>query len=578
MPKFFLKSVIPEKGALIINMIIEIKEKCFVCGHNTSFVIDKDACLFREALCNDCRASKRNSDVAHDIVLAVTGKNGAALSEAVEAFEELYIYEAQSTGKLHDILSTLPHYFCSEYYDDTPTGGVKNGVRCENLEKLTFPDNFFDLVITQDIFEHISNPFKGFDEIRRVLKKGGYHIFTIPLHEGRKTFKRAFLNEAKDIQIIKPLVYHGDPLRAEGSLVYTDFGEDIIAQLALLDMPTEIMFYSRWYSPDELTFIDDKEEIYNRYLESYKDRKLENFFKYNSAVLRSKKMEMNFTGERFIPGIGGPIAYEHLHRYALACEFAPGSVVLDIASGEGYGSGLLAKKAEKVIGVDISREAVEHACLKYKGQNNLEFRRGACTDIPCEDNMFDLVVSFETIEHVTEHEKMLAEVSRVLKASGTLLISTPNKEIYSDPNEFHLKELNFSEFSELLKRHFRYVEILCQRLTFSSLVWPLCENQEGFCHFVGNEMNISQTSQPPYKPLFFIAICTNEIEKPRRFERTSLFSNKADSLFIQYRSLPEQIAEKEGQIQGVLNSYSWKITAPLRDIFGYLKSKSRHAR
>ena len=70
---------------------------------------------------------------------------------------------------------------------------------------------------------------------------------------------------------------------------------------------------------------------------------------------------MEFTGERYIPTLEGEIKYEHLHRYALSLELARGKSVLDLASGEGYGSALLAKVAQSVIGVDIDPDAVKYA-------------------------------------------------------------------------------------------------------------------------------------------------------------------------------------------------------------------------
>ena len=87
------------------------------------------------------------------------------------------------------------------------------------------------------------------------------------------------------------------------------------------------------------------------------------------------------TGERFIPlQMSGDIELEHLHRYAIALSFATGKSVLDIASGEGYGSNLLAKVANSVIGVDISTDAISYAINRYP-RKNLEFRHGCCARI-----------------------------------------------------------------------------------------------------------------------------------------------------------------------------------------------------
>jgi len=78
---------------------------------------------------------------------------------------------------------------------------------------------------------------------------------------------------------------------------------------------------------------------------------------------------MEFTGERYVPSLRGQIYYEHLHRYAIAARFCGGKRVLDIASGEGYGSALLARTAAEVVGVDIDRRSVDHARATYYAAN-----------------------------------------------------------------------------------------------------------------------------------------------------------------------------------------------------------------
>ncbi len=125
-------------------------------------------------------------------------------------------------------------------------------------------------------------------------------------------------------------------------------------------------------------------------------------------------LSLAMTGERFIPGMTGIIELEHLHRYALAMTLSKGKRVLDAASGEGYGSNLLASVAESVTGIDISFEAIGHAKQRYSAKN-LEFRQGNCANLPIDDCSIDLVVSFETIEHHDQHEEMMREFVRVLR-------------------------------------------------------------------------------------------------------------------------------------------------------------------
>src|SRR5688572_26846827 len=113
-----------------------------------------------------------------------------------------------------------------------------------------------------------------------------------------------------------------------------------------------------------------------------------------------------WTGERLVTTLGGDLVAEHLHRYALAREWAPGREVLDLACGEGYGSALLADVARSVTGVDVDPSAVAHAAAKYP-RSNLRFLSGSATAIPLPDAAVDLAVSFETIEHLADHESMI---------------------------------------------------------------------------------------------------------------------------------------------------------------------------
>ncbi|MEA9598533.1 methyltransferase domain-containing protein [Polynucleobacter sp. AP-Sanab-80-C2] len=186
------------------------------------------------------------------------------------------------------------------------------------------------------------------------------------------------------------------------------------------------------------------------------------------------KRVLEFTGERFVPGIVvGDIELEHLHRYALVCKLATGKRVLDIASGEGYGSSMLADYAHDVVGVDISKKAIQHAKKKYTALN-LRFLEASCVDIPLPDASVDMVVSFETIEHHAEHDAMLLEIKRVLVPGGLLIISCPDKLEYSDKpgyiNQFHVKELYRAEFCHLLSRYFSQHHLYGQKVSYGSVI------------------------------------------------------------------------------------------------------------
>ena len=171
------------------------------------------------------------------------------------------------------------------------------------------------------------------------------------------------------------------------------------------------------------------------------------------------------------------IGYEHLHRYAYATRFVRNKRVLDLACGEGYGSYLLAKTAESVVGIDIDEHAIRHARNKYIKQS-LEFKVGSVTEVPIAgEHLFEVVVCFEALEHIEDHQKLLSEVKRLLTPDGIFIVSTPNKTVYTDEpqlnNPFHVHELYFDEFRELFETHFKKVKFLGQRIYCNSNIWPV---------------------------------------------------------------------------------------------------------
>ncbi len=151
-----------------------------------------------------------------------------ALTIFFPAWPDAVIHESSPGGTSSDHISRkCKKYSISHFFPDTPPGSIKNGVRCENLEAMTFEDARFDLFITQDVFEHVNHPEKAFREIARVLKPGGMHIFTVPLYRDLKTTRPRIEIRDGTVQHLLEPVYHGNPIDRKGSLVTVDYGLDL---------------------------------------------------------------------------------------------------------------------------------------------------------------------------------------------------------------------------------------------------------------------------------------------------------------------------------------------------------------
>lgn len=215
--------------------------------------------------------------------------------------------------------------------------------------------------------------------------------------------------------------------------------------------------------------------------------------------------------ERFVPGLEGPIWYEHWHRYHFAARFAPGKEVADVACGEGYGSALLARHARYVTGIDASAEAVALASRRYGAAPNLAYREGRCESLPLDDASLDLLVSFETLEHLPDPRGFIGEAARVVRPDGLFMVSTPNKAVYTDAsgyrNAFHPSEMYEDEFVQALRERFAAVALFAQRVDAYSAIWPLARDATATQLLQARAAQGGEAAPGLADPMYFIALC-----------------------------------------------------------------------
>ena len=142
------------------------------------------------------------------------------------------VYELSSRGALSRYLRrTFPRLTVSELFDDVPPGAYKHGVQCQDVQRLTYASGSFDLVTSTEVFEHVPDDAAAFREVRRVLRAGGWLVFTVPIDADAPTLERAVVRDGAVVHLATP-EYHGDRLRGRGKvLAYRTYGLDITQRL-----------------------------------------------------------------------------------------------------------------------------------------------------------------------------------------------------------------------------------------------------------------------------------------------------------------------------------------------------------
>jgi SAM-dependent methyltransferase len=240
--------------------------KCPVCGRITAARGFGDN-LRETGRCRSCGATNRNRQVAYVAARAVVertpivraGRKIDSLA-AVAQLPDLVVYNTEAQGALHDQLHTMPGYLCSEYLGpDHEPGEIVGDTTHQDLMALSYDDASMDLVLSSDVFEHVPDPYRAHAEVHRVLRPGGHHVFTVPFHQhAHLDDVRATLHDDGELELLAEAIYHDDPVRPEGVLVFTIFGLEMLVRLAELGFDTRMYaLHSPWHGilgPNALVF------------------------------------------------------------------------------------------------------------------------------------------------------------------------------------------------------------------------------------------------------------------------------------------------------------------------------------
>lgn len=214
---------------------------CTICGDLGSSPRGKTASVREGFACPNCRASLRYRNQAAAMLDAFAEGRACSLKQALELrlFDHLAIYEAALRGPFVNAFKGHGNYTRSYFWPDVEPGAIHDGVRCEDLTRLSFDSERFDLVLTSDVFEHVFEPQTAFREVYRVLRPGGLHIFSVPI--AWRTEPRSVTRARRSGNVVEHLVSPRFHRAADGSdsLVVTDWGSDLVSLLNTIGFKTQ---------------------------------------------------------------------------------------------------------------------------------------------------------------------------------------------------------------------------------------------------------------------------------------------------------------------------------------------------
>ncbi len=220
-----------ERDLLRGGLPVRVRGECNVCGHGAGFLLRSEN--FREDLvCPRCKASNRKRQVVA-VLLSETGLpwQGSLARHADRLPQTIWVMETGPFAEAFDVQRLITSEYLSA---DHVSGRSYGGVRHEDVMAPSFRDESLDAVVSCDVFEHVPDPYAAHGKVFRCLKPGGIHVFTVPFHEhtARDEVRATVDNGVHRYHL--PKIYHGDPRRAAGALVYRVFSIEMLTTLARL--------------------------------------------------------------------------------------------------------------------------------------------------------------------------------------------------------------------------------------------------------------------------------------------------------------------------------------------------------